>query len=57
MKQLSLLDLSLEQAIIRHSSEFLFTDDLAQFLNSNGFNGLTGQAISNYIQVNFRGNK
>lgn len=55
MKQLSLLDLSLEQAIIRHSSEFLFTDDLAQFLNSNGFNGLTGQEISNFIQVNFKG--
>lgn len=57
MKQLSLLDFSLEQAIIRYSSEFLFNDDLASFLNQNGFNGLTGQAISSFIQVNFKGGK
>lgn len=57
MKQLSLLDLSLEQAILANYNDFLFNDDLANYLNNNGFTGLTGQAISNYIQVNFRGNK
>lgn len=47
--------MSLEQTTMEHYSSFLFNDDLAQFLNSNGFNGLTGQEISNFIQVNFKG--
>ena len=61
MEQLSLLDLSLEQAIMQHYQDFLFNDDLASFLNNNGFSGLTekesitSQDISNFILVNFRG--
>jgi hypothetical protein len=55
MKQLSLLDFSLEQAILSHYSSILFTDDLASFLNSNGFQGLTGEGISNFILFNFKG--
>lgn len=49
--------MNLEQAIMEHYSSFLFNDDLASFLNNNGFSGLTGDKISNFIQVNFRGNK
>lgn len=47
--------MNLEQAIMKHYQDFLFNDDLAQFLNSNGFIGLTGSSISNFIQVNFKG--
>jgi len=47
--------MNLEQAIMKHYQDFLFNDDLASFLNNNGFNGLTGEKISNFILVNFRG--
>lgn len=49
--------MNLEQAIRAYYHDFLFTDDLATYLNNNGFSGLTGDKISNFIQVNFRGNK
>jgi len=55
VKQLSLLDLSLEHAILANYNDFLFNDDLATYLNNNGFSGLTGSSISNFIQVNFKG--
>lgn len=47
--------MDLEQAIMEHYSSFLFNDDLANYLNNNGFSGLTGDKISNFIQVNFKG--
>ena len=47
--------MDLEQAIMEHYNSFLFTDDLATYLNKNGFSGLTGDKISNFIQVNFKG--
>lgn len=47
--------MSLEQAIRDYYQDFLFNDDLASFLNNNGFNGLTGEGISNFILVNFKG--
>jgi len=48
--------MSLQEAILEYYSYFLFNNDLATFLNQEkGFTGLTGQDISNFIQVNFKG--
>lgn len=46
--------MELEEAILEYYGYFLFNDDLATFLNEEkGFQGLTGQAISEFIQENF----